>query len=152
MFPGSIVYDLLLLNVYLRLVKNPQALVDEVQALTKEELAHPIIIDEVQKVPALLDAVHWLIKNTDAYFILCGSSARKLKRSGVNLLGGRAWRFHFYPSEEIQAEGLVRNLPAFARFLDALPFSLGELVNYSNIARDCGVDAKTVKEYYQILV
>ena len=57
----------------------------------------PVIIDEIQKVPGLLDEVHWLIENEKISFILCGSSARKLKRVGANLLGGRAWKFHFYP-------------------------------------------------------
>jgi len=66
-------------------------------ALDPGQLALPIILDEIQKVPALLDEVHWLIENTSAYFILCGSSARKLKRGAANLLGGRAWRFTFYP-------------------------------------------------------
>lgn len=162
-------------------------------ALSEEELSYPIIIDEVQKIPILLDEVHWLIENSPAYFILCGSSARKLKREGVNLLGGRAWRYEFFPlvypeipefdllhalnyglipshyaalhwtktvksyvndylKEEIKAEGLVRNLRTFAQFLDFAAFSNGETLNYSNIARDCGVDAKTIKEYYQILV
>lgn len=156
-------------------------------------LSHPIIIDEIQKIPALLDEVHWLIENSSAYFILCGSSARKLKREGVNLLGGRAWRYEFFPlvypevpdfdllhalncglipshyhstnwkksitayvndylKEEIRAESLVRNLAAFARFLDIAAFSNTETLNYANIARDCGVDAKTIKEYYRILV
>lgn len=126
-------------------------------------------------------------------FILCGSSARKLRREGVNLLGGRAWRYEFYPlvtpevrnfdllhalncgmipthyltenwhksikayisdylTEEIKAEGLARNLRTFAEFLDISAFSNGQLINYSNIARECAIDAKTVKEYYQILV
>jgi predicted AAA+ superfamily ATPase len=161
--------------------------------MDKKTLSHPIVIDEVQKIPKLLDEIHWLVENTDAYFILCGSSARKLKRGAANLLGGRAGSYHFYPlvypeikdfdllralnrglvpshylslnpskslkayvndylKEEIQAEGLTRNLPAFARFLDSLAFSHGELTNFSNIARDCGVDSKTVKEYYQILI
>ncbi|MBF0209090.1 MAG: ATP-binding protein [Oligoflexia bacterium] len=56
---------------------------------------HParlIIVDEIQKVPGLLDEVHWLIENTNKSFILTGSSARKLKRSHANMLGGRAWR------------------------------------------------------------
>src|SRR4030067_1785572 len=57
-----------------------------------------------------------------------------------------------YLKEEVFDEGLTRNLPAFSRFFDAMGFSHGELVNYSNIARDCGIDSKTVKEYYQILV
>jgi predicted AAA+ superfamily ATPase len=55
------------------------------------------IIDEVQKVPALLDEVHWLIENKNASFLLCGSSARKLRRAHANMLGGRAWRFEMAP-------------------------------------------------------
>jgi predicted AAA+ superfamily ATPase len=57
-----------------------------------------------------------------------------------------------YLKEEVFDEGLTRNIPAFSRFFDAMGYSHGELTNYSNIARDCGVDAKTVKEYYLILV
>jgi uncharacterized protein len=53
--------------------------------------------------------------------------------------------------EEVQAEGLVRNLHAFTKLLEKAAFSNSELVSYSNIARDCGVNAKTVAEYYQIL-
>lgn len=148
----------------------------------------------MQKVPQILDEVHWLIENKRFQFILCGSSARKLRRGHANLLGGRAWRYEMYPlvspeignvdllralnhglipahyiegtdylrslkayvqdylKEEVFAEGLTRNIPAFSRFFDAMGYSHGGLVNYSNIARDCGVDAKTVREYYQILV
>lgn len=191
-FPKAIYYDLLKSDLYLELSKNPSRLRQEILALpaTSDQL---IIIDEVQKIPPLLNEVHWLIENTSHQFILCGSSVRKLKRGAANLLGGRAWRYTFYPlvyseiphfdllralnaglipshylsenphrslkayvedylKEEIQAEGLVRSLPHFARFLDALPFSHGELINFSNIARECGIDAKTVKEYYQILM
>ena len=54
--------------------------------------------------------------------------------------------------EEVFQEGLVRNIPAFSRFFDAMGYSHGELTNFLNISRDCGVDSKTVKEYYQILV
>jgi predicted AAA+ superfamily ATPase len=192
-FPNAVYYDLLKSDLYLRLLREPHLLREEILALSSEELSHPIIIDEVQKIPKLLDEIHWLIENTDAYFILCGSSARKLRNGAANLLGGRAWRFAFYPlvyteihdfdllhalntglipshylatdakrslkayiqdylTEEIMAEGLTRNLPAFARFLDVLGFSHGELINFSNIARECAVDSKTVKEYYQILV
>jgi predicted AAA+ superfamily ATPase len=147
----------------------------------------------VQKVPEILDEVHWLIENKGLRFILCGSSARKLKRGHANLLGGRAWRYEMLPltsvelgeidllralnhgllpdhylqedcqkslqayvqdylKEEVFAEGLTRNVPAFSRFFEAMAFSHGQLTNYSNIARDCGVDYKTVREYYQILV
>lgn len=57
-----------------------------------------------------------------------------------------------YLREEVFAEGLTRNIPAFSRFFDAFGYSHGEMVNYCNIARECGVDSKTVKEYYQILI
>jgi len=57
-----------------------------------------------------------------------------------------------YLKEEVFSEGLVRNMPAFSRFFDAMSYSHGEMLNFANIARDCGVDAKTVREYYQILV
>ena len=192
-FPNSYMIDLLQTDVALDYSKAPHLLREQILAFDDDVLAYPIIIDEVQKVPALLDEIHWLIENTKAYFILCGSSARKLKRGAANLLGGRAWRFEFFPlvsaeipqfdllqavkngmlpkiypqknarrslrayitdylKEEIQSEGLVQNLPVFARFLDSLAFSNGQLTNYTNIARDCGIDSKTVKAYYQILV
>jgi predicted AAA+ superfamily ATPase len=125
-------------------------------------------------------------------FILCGSSARKLRRTRANLLGGRAVRYELYPlvsseipdfslikalnsgliprhydspkpqrliqsyvgdylKEEIVAEAVTRNIPAFSRFLEVAALSNGELVNYTNIARECGVSSPTVKEYFQIL-
>lgn len=194
-FPGSKRYDLLETDTFLRLSKEPHLLREEIASLKKKgKLNEPVIIDEVQKIPPLLDEIHLLIERTKTSFILCGSSARKLKRTHANLLGGRAWKFELFPlttnelgkdfdllkalnrglipshyldlnykrtikayindylKEEIRDEGLTRNLPAFARFLDAVPFSCGELVNYTNIASDCGVDSKTVAEYYQILV
>src|SRR5437016_1261623 len=82
-FPDSIYYNLLETDLYFRLLKSPHLLRTEVLSLSEEALQHPIIIDEVQKIPPLLDEVHWLIENSSAYFILCGSSARKLKREGV---------------------------------------------------------------------
>lgn len=192
-YPSAKYYDFLKSDSLMRYTQEPYLFREEVLALDEEDLQQPIILDEIQKVPRLLDEVHWLIENTSAYFILCGSSARKLKRGAANLLGGRAWRFTFYPlvfqeipdfnllhalnnglipahyvkssakrelkayvqdylKEEIQAEGLVRNLPAFARFLDAVGYTHGEQVVHTNIARDCGVHASTVKEYFQILV
>lgn len=57
-----------------------------------------------------------------------------------------------YLTNEVRNEGYVRNITAFSRFLDSTKFSNGEMVNYSNIAREVGIDAKTIKEYYQILV
>src|ERR1700730_4567942 len=85
-FPDSILYDLLKTDLYLQLLKNPHILREEILALSKEQLKHPIIIDEVQKIPELLNEIHWLIENTQASFILCGSSARKLASTGAHLL------------------------------------------------------------------
>src|SRR5689334_23073634 len=89
-FPKAHWYDLLKSDLHLQLEKNPHLLREEILAYSPEQLKQPIIIDEIQKIPALLNEVHWLIENTRAQFILCGSSARKLKRLGTNLLGGRA--------------------------------------------------------------
>ena len=191
-FPQSLVYDFLKTDLFLEFSKNPSLLREQLLAKDEAILKHPIILDEVQKIPHILDEVHWLIENTSMRFILCGSSARKLKRGKANLLGGRAWRYEMFPlvsaelerldllrilnrglipdhylsdhykkgltaytqdylKEEVFNEGLTRNIPAFSRFFDAMGYSHGELTNYSNIARDCGVDSKTVKEYYQIL-
>lgn len=192
-FPRSLVYDFLRTDLAFEFAKRPSLLREQILAKEPGLFESPIILDEVQKVPQVLDEVHWLIENKKLRFILCGSSARKLKRGRANLLGGRAWRYEMFPlvsaelktvdllrvlnhglipdhylsenyrkslssyvldylKEEVLAEGLTRNIPAFARFFDAVGFNHGELVNYSNIARDCGVNSKTVKEYYQILV
>ncbi len=96
-FSTSVYYDLLDSHEIVRLTKTPSLLREEVLDLDKTKLSQPIIIDEIQKVPSLLNEVHWLIENTTAQFILCGSSARKLKTQSTNLLGGRAWVYHFYP-------------------------------------------------------
>ncbi|MFH0764474.1 MAG: AAA family ATPase [Candidatus Omnitrophota bacterium] len=194
-FPDGLVYDFLKTDLYLNMVKNPSLLRQQILAKDNTALKEPIILDEVQKVPHVLDEVHWLIENRKLRFVLCGSSARKLKRGHANLLGGRAWRYEMFPlvsrevgkldilralnhgmipahylqdekeckkslgayvqdylREEVFAEGLTRNIPAFSRFFDAFGYSHGELTNYNNIAGECGVDSKTVKEYYQILV
>src|SRR6185295_19192573 len=192
-FPDSLTFDLLLTDLMLELTKRPALLRERLLATPPEKLRSPVILDEVQKGPQLLDEVHWLIENRGLRFILCGSSARKLKRGGVNLLGGRAWRYEMHPlasieigdldllqalnrglvpahylapgyrrsldayvvdylKEEVFDEGLTRKVAAFSRFFEAVGYSHGDLTSYANIARDCGVDAKTVKEYYQILV
>ena len=191
-FPQSLVFDFLDTDLVLEYSKRPALLREQLLAQDAAVLKHPIILDEVQKVPHILDEVHWLIENKRLQFILCGSSARKLKRGQANLLGGRAWRFEMFPlvsaemkkidllralnhglipahyleeqyqkslkayttdylKEEVFAEGLTRNIPAFSRFFEAMGYSHGALTNFSNIARECGVDSKTVKEYYQIL-
>ncbi|MBQ0022744.1 MAG: ATP-binding protein [Prevotellaceae bacterium] len=89
MFPNVPYYDLLKSDVYMKYKLKPSLLRDECMMMDEGEI---VIIDEVQKIPALLDEVHWLIVNKGLHFILCGSSARKLKRVGANLLGGRALR------------------------------------------------------------
>ncbi|MDH7512829.1 MAG: AAA family ATPase [Clostridiales bacterium] len=191
-FSESLYYDFLKTDMALEFIKRPSLLREQLLAKDAYFLKHPIILDEVQKVPQILDEVHWLIENKKLNFILCGSSARKLKRGKANLLGGRAWRYEMFPlvteelkdinllrvlnrgmipdhylrddyekslrgyvqdylKEEVFAEGLTRNIPAFARFFDTVGYTHGELTNFSNIARDCGVDAKTIREYYQIL-
>ncbi len=191
-YKNSIYYDFLKKDLYIKYLKNPSILREEILAMSDKELSQPIIIDEIQKIPELLDEVHWLIENKKVSFILSGSSARKLKRGHSNLLGGRAWRFEMLPltfneikdydllkivnnglipshylqenakrslkayvvdylKEEIFDEGLTRNLSAFSRFLDIAGYSNAELLNYTNIARECGIASQTVKEYFQIL-
>jgi predicted AAA+ superfamily ATPase len=151
-----------------------------------------IVIDEVQKLPGLLDEVHRLIESRGLRFLLTGSSARKLKRGQANLLAGRAWTAHLYPltsaeipganlprllrwgglpavvasddpaeelgayartylQEEIQAEGFVRRLPQFSRFLATAAVMNGRMLNFAEIASDAGVPASTVREYYYLL-
>lgn len=194
LFPDAIRYDLLLSDQFLKLNRNPSIVRQECLAkgITRENQKIPIIIDEIQKIPLLLDEVHWMIENLGLSFILCGSSARKLKRGHANLLGGRALRYELYPllareipefnleralnhgllpshylddsparlqeayvadylREEILSEALARRLQVFARFLEAASFSNGEILNYQNIARDCGVSGNTVAGYFQIL-
>lgn len=191
-FPNSLVYDFLDTDLFFEFSKQPSLLRERLLAKDEPVLQNPVILDEVQKIPQVLDEVHWLIENKDLHFIMCGSSARKLKRGKANLLGGRAWRYQMFPlvtaelenpnlldilnrglipdhyfgrnykksllaytqdylKQEVFDEGLTRNIPAFSRFFDAVGYSHGGLTNFSSIARECGVSAKTVKEYYQIL-
>jgi predicted AAA+ superfamily ATPase len=194
LFRQAVRYDLLLSTEYQRLLREPNLIREECLAagLDANSQRDPIIIDEIQKLPALLDEVHWLMENKGLRFILCGSSARKLKRGHGNLLGGRAVRYELYPlvfpevsdfslkkalnsgliprhydsanpgrliqsyvgdylKEEIVAEALTRNIPAFSRFLEVAALSNGEVLNYTNIARECGISSPTVKDYFQIL-
>jgi predicted AAA+ superfamily ATPase len=186
-FPRAVVIDLLKNDTFADYNTRP--------ALLRERYAETdklIVIDEVQKAPALLDEVHWLIENRKISFLLTGSSARKLKRGHANLLAGRAWRRvmvplsrrevseldlesvmisgllppHYlspkpledlrayvsdYLKEEIAAEALTQNLPAFAAFLRVVAITNSELINYTNVARECGVSAKVVRTYFDIL-
>jgi predicted AAA+ superfamily ATPase len=189
LFPQSPYFDLLLSNEYDRFQRNPGLLREILDAMNTPEA---VIIDEIQRIPALLNEVHWMIVNLKTRFLLSGSSPRKILRTGGNLLGGRALRYELYPliyleipdfdllralnngllprhylsqnpekllsayignylRDEVMAEARIRNISAFARFLEMAAFSNGEMVNYTNIAADCGVSAPTVKEYFQIL-
>lgn len=188
-FPQAKYYDLLKSDVFERLFRSPWLFREELDMCSPNEL---VIVDEIQKIPQLLDEVHWLIHNRKLRFLLCGSSARKLKRCGANLLGGRAIREQLHPlvsaeipnfdmikavnngllpqhylllnprkklqsyignylQEEIREEAQLRNLRTFSRFLDIAALTSGEMVNYNNIATDCGVSSPTVKEYFSIL-
>lgn len=188
-FPKACWIDLLDYDLFMLLSRSPKRL----REILENQSSKTVVIDEVQKIPQLMDEIHWLIENAKFRFILSGSSARKLRRGQVNLLGGRAWRFELYPlvtrelkekfdlnkallygllpshyfspdsemdikayvhdylKEEIQAEALTRNIPAFSRFLYSAALTNGMLLNYSNAARESGVAVKTIREYYQIL-
>ncbi len=191
MYPNAFRVDLLQNDVMMRYLRDPSIFRQEVMALPLGQL---VVIDEVQKVPALLDEVHFMIQEKGCIFILCGSSARKLKRGHANLLGGRAIRYellglsareigksfdlltvlntgvlpsHYghkdmslalrayvedYLREEILYEGLTRNLPVFSDFLRVTAIGDTEIVNLSNIARECGVSVSTVRDHYGILI
>ncbi len=92
-FPSAAYYDLLDTELSAELTVRPKQFREEVLALTEKV----VIIDEIQKVPPLIDEVHWLLEHTDKHFVLCGSSARKLRRGGKNLLGGRGTECHLHP-------------------------------------------------------
>lgn len=189
-YPEAVWIDLLKAEEFRRYLNSPELLREELPE--KGEMPF-VVIDEVQKLPGLLDEVHWLHENRNVQFALCGSSARKVKRGHANLLGGRAIRYEMfgfvsaelypvfdlnrflnhgylpriylakqprrllnayvanYLKDEIAAEGLVRNLPVFSEFLNLAALSDTEPVNFSTIARDCGVSSQTIKEYFQIL-
>jgi predicted AAA+ superfamily ATPase len=193
LFPYARFYDLLSSREFRRLSGDPGILSEECAVLTKVERESPVIIDEIQKIPELLDEVHRLISRVGLRFILTGSSPRKLIRGGGNLLGGRALRWELMPlvsaeipdfsldqalnrgllaphylslrarekweayvgdylREEILAEALTRNLPAFQRFFEAAALCNGQIINYQNIAREIGVAANTVRAYFEILI
>jgi uncharacterized protein len=184
--PDALVFNLLKSEVFLSLSRDPKR-------LREEAVGHElVVIDEIQKLPQLLDEVHLLIEEQGITFLLTGSSARKLRRGGVNLLGGRARSLTLHPFirreladfdllralnfgllphvylsdepdadleaysgtyllEEIAAEGLVRNIPAFSRFLEVAALCNGTMINYSQIASDAQVARTTVQDYFQIL-
>jgi predicted AAA+ superfamily ATPase len=187
---GDAVYiDLLASDTYTPLLASPQ----RIDGLIPSAYQGWVVLDEVQRIPALLNEVHRLIEQRRLRFALTGSSARSLRRRDVNLLAGRALSLrmhpltacelgpafdlrrslryghlpaayvdgdpgaflrtyvHTYLREEVQQEGLSRNLAAFSRFLEAVSFSQGSVLNVSAVARDCHVDRKVVEDYLTIL-
>lgn len=189
--PDAFSLDLLDASLYLELSREPQRL----EALiSNQKKGAWIIIDEIQKVPPLLDEVHRLMEKHHWNFALCGSSARKLRRGGANLLAGRAltlamesfsafelkntfqsefalnwgmlpfvWNepdtaadilaayVNTYLKEELQAEGIIRSVPPFLRFLAVAGQLNGQIVNAQNIARDAAVARSTVDTYFSVL-
>ncbi len=109
-FPDLEIINLLSSATYISLAGNPSKLQDIVRERLKNNQV--VLIDEIQKIPELLDEIHNLIESTSVHFILTGSSARKLKRSGVNLLAGRAWQANLFPlvSHEIDEFDIIRYL------------------------------------------
>jgi predicted AAA+ superfamily ATPase len=193
-FENVLYFDLLDDELEENFAKDPEMLKREVAAL--KEKPKWVIIDEVQKIPRLLDVVHSLIEKQKIKFILSGSSARKLKKEGANLLGGRAFEYSLMPltsielgdsfnldevmnfgslpavfsfsdnedkvkflrsyvrsyvKTEIQIEQLLRKLDPFREFLEISAQMNGKILNFTRIAREVGVDVKTVQLYYLIL-
>ena len=186
---------------YINLLKSSEFLLlssdpDELENIVKFNKDKIVVIDEIQKLPQLLDNVHRLIEEYGVKFLLTGSSARKLKSTGVNLLAGRAWPARMFPLNyaeiiekdmqfdlmkilqygslpqvwnshmpeeeldsyfqtyidlEIKAEGIIRKIPSFSRFLKTAALSSGELLNYENISSDSQTPATTVRDHYSVL-
>ena len=204
-------------------LRNPDLLVQRCRALPKSRRPATIVVDEAQNVPAIFDAVQHLYDSDQRRwrFVLCGSSARKLRVTGANLLPGRSLLHHLFPlllaerppagagrtrvdsplpmpacgaanepvfpatdlierltfgelpglaiaaraqradllrtytlvylEEELRREALVKNWPAFARFLQLAAAESGQMINYAAISREAGVSLPTVKTYYQLL-
>jgi len=188
-FPNALYFDLLDSETYNDFLARPNRL----DTLIPPSWDTIVILDEVQRVPALLHEVHRLIEHRKLRFALTGSSARKLKKADVNLLAGRAVTLSMHPltskelgkdfsikhllayghlpmtfsgdapsqylesyvttylREEVQAEGLTRNLGSFSRFLEIASFSQAQLLNVSDIARECAVHRKVAEHYFTIL-
>lgn len=190
-YPEAVYIDLLRPDIQRHYQARPETIIELVGANPDKEI---IIVDEIQKVPEMLSAVHSIIEdNKEIQFILTGSSTRKLKRSGPDLMAGRVLLRNMHPfllselgdkadflkalkygllpiiylagdpentldtyvslyiREEVQYEGLVRNIGNFSRFLEAISFSHGSVLNVSNVARECEVERKVVENYISIL-
>jgi len=190
-YPDALWIDLLDLEEFRFYSPFPERLIETIAGKSQ---VHVVIIDEIQKIPEMLSVIHLLIeRKLGIQFVLTGSSARKLKRLGADLLAGRALLYKMYPFiaaelqgqfslqqalqvgllplvlkatspastlktyaamylvEEIQNEGLVRQVGNFARFMEIASLSHASLLNTTNIARECSVSRKTVESYLQIL-
>lgn len=192
----TLVINLLDLETEALFAREPSRLKHQVLALSPDR-TH-VVVDEVQKMPKLLDVVHDLIETHQVpqSFVLTGSSARKLKRGGANLLAGRAALRRLYPltpgelessfdmtsflawgglpalwntsdleerkdilvaysqvylKEEIWNEQIVRQLDPFRRFAEVAAVQSGKVLNFTKIARDVGVDVKTIQSWYEVL-
>lgn len=187
--PTAVYFDLLDFATFSALSANPSRLESLIPPNTKEW----VVIDEIQCVPELLNQVHRLIESQKIRFLLTGSSARTLRKKGVNLLAGRALQYHMHPlviqelgsdfnldhalrygllpmvithenpakylesyvqtylREEVLQEGLTRNIGTFTRFLEIASFSQGAVLNFSEIARELGLNRLMVAQYFDIL-
>jgi predicted AAA+ superfamily ATPase len=188
--PNILYFDLLETEVFNEFLANPSLLAKRIP----ENFTNWIVIDEIQKIPELLNEVHRLIEAHHYRFILTGSSARKLRQKDVNLLVGRAFQYYMHPltriemgddfslktalqygllpfiysegddpkhylasyittylREEIQQEGLIRNIGEFSRFLQIASFSQAEMINYSEIAREAAIERRVVSSYFEIV-
>lgn len=185
----TVYLDLLNGDLYTELLARPHRL----ETLVGTGHSGWIVLDEIQRVPALLHEVHRLIEGRGLRFAMTGSSARSLRHKGVNLLAGRALTFHMHPltaaemgrdfdlerairfgqlpaiaanraphkylksyvqtylREEVQQEGLTRNLGNFSRFLETASFSQGSPLNISEVARESALDRKVIDSYFGIL-
>ena len=188
-FTKALYFDLLEAEMYNDLLANPSRLGHLIPPGWKDW----VVIDEVQRVPAILHEVHRLIESRRLRFAMTGSSARQLARGKVNLLAGRALTLFMHPimaaemggsfvlqqaiavgqmpaiftekdprhflesyvstylREEVQQEGLTRNLGAFTRFLETASFSQAQILNISAVARECAVNRKVAENYFSIL-
>ena len=188
--PDALYIDLLNPENHRSLQARPERLRE---LMAGSPAADTVIIDEIQRIPELLNVIHAALEEPGhPRFIMTGSSARKLRRSGTNLLGGRAANRSLHPfmacelsdfdldqalrmgmvplvlgsanpeetlasyaslylEQEVQAEGLTRNISAFARFLEVMSFSHGAVLNASAVARECEIERRTVVNYIDIL-
>ncbi len=188
--PNALYIDLLNPERYRSLQARPERLGE---LMAGSPTADTVVIDEIQRIPELLNVVHVAMEEPkNARFILTGSSARKLRRGGINLLGGRAKSLKLHPfmacelgefnlenalrvgmiplvldspdpeetlsgyanlylEQEVQAEGLTRNVGAFSRFLEAMSFSHGAVLNATAVSRECEIERRTVVNYIDIL-